>query len=96
MKHAYIGIAVMVLGLVMIVGCFPVDESVDSTAPTRGAMLEKGSLIPTAIPALTNAELQEQIDQLTMEIKKLKLHRHAAPQVSTDNDCHRHRYEVDT
>ena len=80
MKHAYIVIAVLVLGLVMIVGCFPVDESVDSTAPTRRAIVEKESPVPTAIPvpsiedfqALEKlvTEQQSEMDELRTELQE--------------------------
>ena len=93
MKHAYIVIAVLVLGLVMIVGCFPVDESVDSTAPTRRAIVEKESPVPTTVPAPTIADferLEKQVTALETELAGLQsMYKEISSKTSQDN-CHTH------
>ena len=82
MNHTNIVTAVLVLGLVIILGCSSINEPTDSTTPpskynywqlqSSRSSIVKESAAPTDVPTPTNAELQEQIDLLQIEIENLK------------------------
>ena len=82
MNHTNIVTAVLVLGLVIILGCSSINEPPDSTTPpskynywqlqSSRSSIVKESAAPTDVPTPTNAELQEQIDLLQIEIENLK------------------------